>query len=159
MSFRRQVTAALDDEHRGSIALLDRVDRALGRADSGELQALAAPLLHQLQQEIGRHFGFEEEHLFPRLADAGDGEMVALLTEEHEAIRAVAAELLPLARQLAQGTLPAAERPLLARLCGELVERQFAHIQKETMALLPMLDDLLDDDTDRALAFAYAEGG
>jgi hypothetical protein len=26
------------------------------------------------------------------------------------------------------------------------------------MALLPMLDDLLDDDTDRELAFAYAAG-
>jgi hypothetical protein len=33
---------------------------------------------------------------------------------------------------------------------------QVAHIQKETMALLPMLDDLLDDDSDRELAFAYA---
>ena len=40
----------------------------------------------------------------------------------------------------------------------EIVERQVAHIQKETMALLPMLDDLLDEETDRELAFAYASG-
>jgi len=38
----------------------------------------------------------------------------------------------------------------------EMIERQVAHIQKETMALLPMLDDVLDDDDDRALAFACA---
>jgi hypothetical protein len=37
-----------------------------------------------------------------------------------------------------------------------MVERQVAHIQKETMALLPMLDDLLDDDTDRELSMSYA---
>jgi hypothetical protein len=37
-----------------------------------------------------------------------------------------------------------------------MVERQVAHIQKETMALLPLLEDLLDDDADRELSFAYA---
>jgi hypothetical protein len=36
------------------------------------------------------------------------------------------------------------------------VERQVSHIQKETMALLPLLDDLLDEETDRRLAFEYA---
>ena len=41
-------------------------------------------------------------------------------------------------------------------MASELVERQVAHIQKETMALLPMLDDLLDDETDRQLAFTYS---
>ena len=30
------------------------------------------------------------------------------------------------------------------------------HIQKETMALLPMLDDLLDEHTDRELPSSYA---
>jgi hypothetical protein len=40
----------------------------------------------------------------------------------------------------------------------EIVERQVSHIQKETMALLPVLEDLLDEETDRELAFAYASG-
>jgi hypothetical protein len=44
----------------------------------------------------------------------------------------------------------------LRPLALEFVERQVVHIQKETMALLPLLDELLDDDTDRDLAFAYA---
>jgi hypothetical protein len=68
----------------------------------------------------------------------------------------VAAELLPLAHAAAAGTLDAAGWTALKRGALEMVERQVAHIQKETMALLPMLDDLLDEDTDRDLSFSYA---
>ena len=92
------------------------------------------------------------------MAEAGDGDMAALMTEEHEAIRAVAAELRPLAEAASRGTLDAAGWDALRRGALELVERQVAHIQKETMALLPLLDDVLDEDTDRDLAFAYAAG-
>ena len=158
MSFSRQVSQALDDEHRANLDLLGRAEHAFARADDPELPALAARLVRQLEHEVDRHFGFEEQQLFPRMADAGDGDLAALLTEEHESIREVAAELLPLARAAAAGTLPAAESATLRRLVLEIVERQVAHIQKETMALLPLLDDLLDDDTDRELAFAYAAG-
>lgn len=158
MNFMRQVSQLLDDEHRNSIALLDRVGHALTSGDAGALQPLVAPLVRQLEHEIGHHFGFEEAELFPRLAEAGDGELAELLTEEHDTLRAVADELLPLARALAGGTLADGQRAQMQRLASELVERQVAHIQKETMALLPMLDDLLDDETDRQLAFAYAAG-
>lgn len=158
MSFMRQVSRLLDDEHRSSIALLDRVGHALAAGDASALQALAAPLQRQVEHEINHHFGFEETELFPRLAEAGDGDLASLLAEEHETLRAVAAELQPLAAQLAAGTLSPAQRDALQRVAGELVERQVSHIQKETMALLPMLDDLLDEETDRQLAFAYSAG-
>ena len=122
-----------------------------------DLGNLIGQLVRALEHDIDRHFRFEEESLFPRMSDAGDGEMAALLVEEHEAIREVAAELLPLARIAAQGNLDEAGWSKL-RLTGlELVERQVAHIQKETMALLPLLDEVLDDETDRELAFAYAD--
>lgn len=156
MSFMRQVSRMLDDEHRSSIALLDRVGHALASGDAATLQSLAAPLQRQLEHEIGHHFGFEESELFPRMAEAGDGDMAALLIEEHQAIREVCAELLPLARAAAAGTLTGSGAAALQRGVMELVEREVAHIQKETMALLPLLDDLLDDDADRELAFAYA---
>lgn len=158
MSFSRQVAQALDDEHRANLDLLGRAERAFARAADPEVPALASRLVRHLEHEVDRHFGFEEEQLFPRMAEAGDGDLAALLTEEHESIREVAAELLPLARAAAAGTLPAAETATLKRLVLEIVERQVAHIQKETMALLPLLDDLLDDDTDRELTFAYATG-
>ena len=115
-------------------------------------------LARNLEQDIGRHFSFEEQELFPRMSEAGDGEIAMLLTEEHEAIREVAEELLPLTRDAAAGSLDGAGWDALKRGALELVERQVAHIQKEEMALLPLLDDLLDDETDRQLAFDYAAG-
>ena len=161
MSFRRQVSQALDDEHRVNLGLMARVEQALARAKRpGDVRDAVAPLApalaRHLADEIGRHFDFEERELFPRMAGAGDGDMAALLVEEHLAIREVCLELLPLAHHAAAGTLDDAGADALRRLALELCERQVAHIQKESMALLPLLDDLLDDDTDRELAFAYA---
>ena len=161
MAFHRQVSRLLDDEHRAHLDLLGRAEQALTARGVSASQALA-PLLRQLDQQIahdiGRHFDFEERALFPRLVDAGDGGMAELLSEEHAVIREVAAELLPLCRAAGNGTLDVAGGRALTQGLLELVERQVAHIQKETMALLPLLDDLLDDDTDRELAFEYAAG-
>ena len=159
MNYARQVSQALDEEHRSSLELLGQLERALtsrGEAERSSLPPLLASLVRQLEHEIGRHFGFEEDELFPLLAEAGDGELAALLTEEHETLRAVADELLPLARRASAGASSQDERAALKRLALEWAERLVAHIQKESMALLPLLDDLLDEADDRELAFAYA---
>jgi len=157
-----QVTHALDDEHRASLALLARVEDVFARPPSQramldpDVARLAATFCRHMEGEMVRHFDFEERALFPKMIDAGDSGMAELLTEEHDAIRAVAAEILPLARAAANGTLDAAGWRMLQRGSLEMVERLVSHIQKETMALLPLLDNLLDDETDRELAFAYA---
>ena len=153
-----QVARLLDEEHRTNLDLLERVQRAIGRAHAPtpELQALLAEFAHAMEHDISRHFDFEEQELFPRMSDAGDGDMASLLVEEHDAIRACASEVLPLAQAAAAGTLDDAGWTTLKRGALEMVERQVAHIQKETMALLPLLEDLLDDDADRDLSFAYA---
>lgn len=162
MNFSTQTSHALHEDHRSILDLLGRAEQALVRAPRGdgarapELMKLMATLGRSLEHDIDRHFGFEERELFVRLAEAGDGGIVALLSEEHEAIRAVAQELLPLTRAAAAGTLDGAGWDALKRDALEMVERQVAHIQKEEMALLPMLDDLLDEETDRQLAFDYA---
>lgn len=164
MNFSSQTSHTLHEEHRASLDLLGRAEQALARAPRGEgardpdLIKLVGALTRSLEQDIDRHFGFEERELFPRMSEAGDGEIAMLLTEEHDAIRAVAKELLPLTRAAATGTLDAAGWDALKRGALEMVERQVAHIQKEEMALLPLLDDLLDDETDRQLAFDYAAG-
>lgn len=164
MRFRRQVSNALDDEHRANLDLLGRVEQSIARVARGgaardpDLGQLAAAFARHIEHDVGRHFDFEERELFPRLADAGEGDIAGLLAEEHEAIRAVADEVLPLARAAAAGSLDDAGWEALKRGTLEMVERQVSHIQKETMALLPMLEDLLDEDTDRGLAFAYASG-
>lgn len=162
MSFQRQVSRALDEEHRANLDLLGRVEQSLARMSrpgatvDPELRRLVASFARLLENDVGRHFDFEETELFPRLEAMGEGDIAGLLTEEHRAIREVVAELLPLAGAAAAGTLDSAGWEALKRSATEMIERQIAHIQKETMALLPMLDDLLDEDTDRELAFHYA---
>jgi hemerythrin-like domain-containing protein len=155
------VSQALDSEHRASIELLGRIEQALARPSSAagdDFARLAGAFVRLIEHDIGRHFDFEENELFPRMADAGEVDIAGLLREEHDAIREVAAEVLPLARAAAGGTLDRAGFDELRRGASELIERQVAHIQKETMALLPLLDDLLDDDLDRGLALRYSEG-
>lgn len=153
-----QVSRMLDDEHRSNIDLLGKVEQLFARTSRYEPAAasLIGQLVRAIEQDIDRHFKFEEEQLFPRMKEAGDGGMAMLLQEEHEAIREVSSELLPLARQAAQGSIDDAGWKTLRRLSLELIERQVSHIQKETMGLLPLVDDLLDEETDRELAFAYA---
>lgn len=158
MNFQRQVSRTLHEEHLTMMGLLGQLEHAVRRA--ARFDPSLAPLMGQfaraLEQDIERHFVFEEEQLFPRMADNGDGDMAALLVEEHGAIREVAAEVLPLARAAAAGTIDEAGWTRLRQCTQELIERQVAHIQKETMALLPLVEDLLDDESDRELAFAYA---
>ncbi|MEO7937568.1 MAG: hemerythrin domain-containing protein [Burkholderiaceae bacterium] len=158
MSSSRQVGRALDEEHRSNLALLDKVEHAVARANHADtaFAGLMAQFARAMEHDIERHFRFEEESLFPLMRDAGDGEMADLLVEEHAVIREIASELLPLARAAAAGTIDDAQRAMLKQHAMEMIERQVAHIQKETMALLPMLDDLLDEESDRTLAFAYA---
>ncbi len=162
MSTARQVSHTLDIEHRSSLELLGRVEAAFARlsrkggARDANFMTLAAGFARLIEQDITRHFDFEERELFPRMAQAGEGDIAELLKEEHDAIRAVATEILPLVHAAAAATLDDAGFDALKRGALEMVERQVAHIQKETMALLPLLDDLLDDNTDRELAFAYA---
>jgi hemerythrin-like domain-containing protein len=162
MNLQRQVSHALDAEHRTSLELLGRVEQALvrgsraGEARNPEFAPLAAAFARHVEQDIGRHFDFEERELFPRLAAAGEGDIAGLLQDEHRAIREVAAELLPLVHAAIAGTLDRSGAEALKRGALEMVERQVAHIQKETLALLPVLDELLDDDADQELALRYA---
>ena len=155
-----QVSQLIDNDHRESLELLGRVEKAFMRAPyASGFTPLASALVRLLEHDLTRHFAFEEGELFTRMAEAGEGDIAALLGEEHDAIREVAAELLPLARAAAAGTLDEDGWRRLQRAALEMVERQVAHIQKETMALLPLLDDhLLDDELDRSLALAYSEG-
>ena len=167
MDFQRQTNRRLYEEHVATLQLLARVERVVtGRAgayppaagDDPAWLAFARTLLTAIEVEVARHFEFEERDLFPRLEEAGDGDLAALLNEEHVTIRAVAQPLAALLRQaLAEGLQPQ-QWQAMKILALEFSERLGSHAQKEDGALLPLLDNLLDEDTDRALFGAYAAG-
>jgi hemerythrin-like domain-containing protein len=153
-----QVTRLLDEEHSGTLDLLNTVEGAMLRAaqpagDPGLIRVVGK-LDEHLRQHVPRHFGFEEQSVFPPLRDAGEGDLCDLLEEEHVAINAVIAELLPLTANFESLDPPGIDA--LKRGIVELADRLRGHIDKETMALLPVCDDMLDASLDQELALAYA---
>jgi hemerythrin-like domain-containing protein len=142
-----QVSRRLHEEHVAVIALCGRLQASLaaGKPDDALLRAALAAI----DEEVERHFVFEEKELFPRLEEAGEGDLVDLLLEEHAAVRDAARRFAAAARQ----DPPGAE----LRPAGlEFAERLASHAQKEEMSLLPALDNLLDEATDAELILGYA---
>jgi len=162
MHYETATSRKLDLEHRDSLALLARLQRGVLEVPAGgtpgeAFAALARQVARSVDGEVGRHFRFEEEQLFPRLAAGGERDLVDLLLEEHKTIRTTAADLLPLLLAASTGRLEAAQFAVLKPLALEFVERLEAHIQKEDAALLPAIDLLLDQAADREIALACIE--
>lgn len=141
MESNRHISRRLHEEHEATLALWGRVEQSIvsGKSDPALLKQAAAAL----ENEVTRHFEFEEKVLFPRLEAAGEGDIAELLTEEHAAIRSAAARFAGLLDSDPKAT------------ALELAERLMSHIQKEEMSLLPALDDLLDEAADQELTEAY----
>ena len=164
MEFQRQISRKLYEEHIAVIALLERFGQALAGlrvqqppgANDPLWSVLLAQLGSALQYEITRHFDLEEDQLFPRLHARGEGELAEMLFEEHEAIREVTHPLLELISLARLGELDAAGWRSLKANGLELVERLSSHAQKEQGALVPLVDEMLDETTDEALWTEYA---
>lgn len=162
MDYRTATSRKLDEEHRDSLAMLDRFARAVLAVPAGGMPedgfaVVARTVARAVANEVGRHFRFEEEQLFARLAAAGEGDLVDLLLDEHRTINRVAADMLPLLFAASTGRLDAAQFAVLKPVALEFAERLEAHIHKETAALLPAVDNVLDDAVDREIALAYAQ--
>ena len=163
MEFQRQITRKLHDEHVNIIALLERFGQALARlrvqvpaAGDPEWNVLLVQLGAALQYEVTRHFALEEDQLFPLLRERGEGDLADLLLEEHAAIRAVTGPLTELISRARLGQLDAAGWRMLKANGLELVERLSSHAQKEQGALVPLVDEMLDETTDDRLWIEYA---
>lgn len=162
-ALRGQISRKLHQEHVAVLDLLARFGRLLARLQGGvpgagdpAWETLLAQLATALEYEITRHFSLEEEQLFPRLHQRGEGELAELLFEEHEAIRAVARPLLGLITRARSGSLDAAGWRSLKLSGLELVDRLGSHAEKEEGALVPLVDEMLDEAADRELFAGYA---
>lgn len=162
MDLQRQISRRLHDEHVAVLDLLDRFERALARlqgapaADDASWNLLLAQVATALENEVSRHFALEEEQLFPRLHDNGEGDLAELLLEEHESIRGVATPLLELLGRARAGRLDEAGWRSLKLAGLELAERLGAHARKEEGSLVPLVDEMLDEATDDELYALYA---
>jgi hemerythrin-like domain-containing protein len=110
-----------------------------------------------VEAEVERHFSFEEDQLFPYLDAIGDEAIGAHLTDEHNAMRPVGIKLAGLARNAATLGFDQAGWEEFRRLGLELCDRMLAHVQKEEMALLPLLEEGMDAETEARLYQEYVE--
>jgi len=161
--FNNRISQTLHDEHCATVALMERLEQLMARhrrAPPNAKEQSVAQLLRDVstgvEAEVERHFTFEEAKLFSYLAEIGDNEISAHLTDEHNAMRPLGVRVALLAREgVAQG-FDEDGWAEFSRLGQELCERMLAHIQKEEMALLPLLEEMLDTEADARLYQDYA---
>jgi len=163
MEFSRRTPQVLHEDHSATIKVLEALETMIANARR-KVPAISDPtVMHALsmtagaiEQEISTHFAFEEQELFTRLEEAGDGAIGAHLKQEHAAILPLGQQVATLARSAMDSGFTDHSWGQFRAACSEMIERMFAHIQKEEMALLPLLDDLLDPETDMDLSTNYS---
>jgi hemerythrin-like domain-containing protein len=165
MAFANLISQTLHDEHGATVALMERLEQLIARyrrgvppdvGDRGVAQLLS-DLSVAMQSEVERHFAFEENHLFTYLDAIGDEAIGAHLTDEHSALRPLGIQIAQLARDAAAKGFDDATWTEFRRIGQDLCERMLAHVQKEEMALLPLLDDNMDADTAARLLQDYLD--
>jgi hemerythrin-like domain-containing protein len=163
MEFSRRTAQLLHEDHHATIAVIESLEDLIARArrslpDTTDPtnQKVLEKAAEVIDQEISNHFAFEENELFTRLAENGDIGIGAHLTEEHQAMLPLARQVSEIARKCLVSGFTDQTWTEFASCSGELIERMLSHIQKEEMALLPMVEELLDPETDMELAEAYS---
>jgi hemerythrin-like domain-containing protein len=163
MSFTNRISQALHDEHGATVALMERLEQMLARARrsgppntaDSTVARLLSDLSTSMDAEVERHFAFEENHLFTYLEAMGDGGIGAHLTSEHAAMRPLAVRVAAIARAAAANGFTPADWEEFMRLSQELGDCMLAHVQKEEMALLPVIEETMDSETEARLYQEY----
>ncbi len=165
MPFGNRICQTLHEEHQSAIALVERIEALLARqrrsgppdmADNAIVRLLS-DVSASVEAEIWRHFDFEENQLFPLVNASGGEGIAALLTDEHRVIRPVGTQVAALARGAVDAGFDDTSWGEFCRLGGEFCDRMLAHVQKEEMGLLPLLEVSMDADTEARLLEEYLE--
>lgn len=163
--FANRVGQKLHEEHRATVALMERLEQVINRyrrsgpppVTDAAVKQLLSELSTDVQSEIERHFTFEEDRLFTYLTELGDEAIGAHLTEEHRAIRPIGTRIAMLAREASAQGFDAAKWDEFCRLGQDLSARLLMHVQKEEMALLPLIEENMDAETEARLYQEYVE--
>ena len=160
-----QTARRLHDEHLEIETLMKRLHGLArqqglerpGEADRDAFMAKLSEIVAGIQTLLSDHLAFEEEHLFPTLAANGETEIGQLLTAEHEPIRKVADSITGIAHTARDEGFTTESWRRFHRLAFELADRVISHAEKEEMALLPLVEELLSADDDMELASAFSK--
>jgi hemerythrin-like domain-containing protein len=160
--FNNRVCQKLYEEHQAVQALLQRLEQTIARhrdeapdAKDPMFAKLMNDLATELPGEVDRHFDFEEAELFSFLADQGNVGIGNHLTYEHGIIRPIGAALVNLIKQARTQGFDAERWTDFRKLGQQLAMTLGPHAHKEDMALLPMLEDAMDEAKEAELYEKY----
>jgi hemerythrin-like domain-containing protein len=158
--YSNRVCQKLHDEHMATLALLERLERYVANNKPPEsidtaARSLLVDLAVAFENEIWRHFAFEEKYLFDYFAQSGDTEMAQHLTTEHEQIKNVGVRIIAMARVAAASGFLAPGWNEFRMSARQLAEQLTAHVHKEEGVLVPLLQDSMDSDTEERLYTAH----
>ncbi len=164
MQFQRRTVQLLHEDHRATIEVIEGLDKLIARArkkkpDTNDPMVAKSlkDAMSSIEDEVSNHFAFEEDELFTRLEKMGDVGIGQHLRDEHQVLLPLGKTVSRQAREALEGGFTDQSWTEFRNTASELIERMFAHIQKEEMALLPALEDLLDIETDMELSTSYAD--
>lgn len=163
MDHSTQTARLLHTEHMEEVGLLERLDMAVNKQGASTppsneddfVKRILPDFIAGMDTQINCHFAFEEEHLFPKLAENGEPNIGNFLKSEHQAIREVGGAAINVARAALSDGFTAETWKEFHGLSKDLNEWVMGHIQKEEMALLACVDQMIDEDEDSELAMAY----
>ncbi|MBI3704461.1 MAG: hemerythrin domain-containing protein [Rhizobiales bacterium] len=162
MQFQNRICQKLFEEHAAVQALLQRIEQTIAKhrndvpdAKDPLLAKLMTDLASELPGEVERHFAFEEAELFSFLATAGNVGIGNHLTYEHGVIRPIGLALVKLIGEARAQGFDAARWAEFRKLGQQLSMSLGPHAHKEDMALLPMLEDMMDAEKEAELYEKY----
>jgi hemerythrin-like domain-containing protein len=161
--YSNRVSQKLHDEHMATLALLERLERFVAKAEpaaavDSETRTFLIDLASAFESEVWRHFDFEEKYLFDYLATAGDSELARHLTDEHVQIRTVADRVIAIARAAAAAPFSSAAWREFRPLSLQLIEQLTAHVHKEEGVLVPLLQDSMENEAEERFYSEYVMG-
>ena len=162
MNFKNRVCELLHQDHVATLALARRLEalvtRCKGQAPElshSDSMRILSDVSGGVRNEIGRHFSFEELHVFPYLEEIGAPAMGMLLVAEHEILRPLGAELTMMAQHAQEKRLNAEEWSALCRVALEYGEGIRMHAEKEESGLLPLLEKNMEEATEARIYTSY----
>ena len=160
MSIENDIGGLLHQEHLNTLAVVNELeDRVLGRSREKPVDAAERDWLRQLivmiDNDIDRHFAFEEDELFPEVARRGLGDITGMLTQEHATIRPMAEQLRALADRAIEESLSREDWEAFRDTGMDFIHAVMFHVQKEEMGIIRRLPALIDAATNRAFAERY----
>lgn len=162
MSGLSELGKLLHEEHFRIIMLLcDLEHRITGEAarrpfdlDCEDDREWLRDLLFCLDQIVD-HNAFEEAELFPIICAHGEGELAALLIDEHDAIGPCARHLHAITAEIIESGINPQRWHDFKTVASELVSEMMFHLQKEEMTVVQRLGVFLDTRADHQLAMKH----